>query len=117
MTNESIGTPYFLIRDQSGGFQKVQTNELLYVKSVGNYLQFVTTEGNYTAHGSLLELIAKLANDSRFFQVHRSYVVNVDRLDHIIRDTISIQKQSIPIGPSFAEAFRVNFIQQYLWKL
>lgn len=108
---------FFLIKDQNGGFHKISYDQILFVKSMGNYLQFVTTGAFVTTHGSLQALLAVLEDDARFMRIHRSYVVNLDMIEHISPEEISVGKQKIPIGSKYAEIFKTSFIQKYLIKL
>lgn len=87
------------------------------MKSVGNYLQFVTTGASITTHGSLQALLSILEGDDRFMRIHRSFVVNLEMIEHISPDEITVGKLKIPIGSKFAEVFKTSFIQTHLIKL
>ncbi|MGB3529760.1 MAG: LytTR family transcriptional regulator DNA-binding domain-containing protein, partial [Saprospiraceae bacterium] len=50
---------------------------------------------------SLKDLESKLPNN--FKRVHRSFIVNLDKIDYIILDEISIRNKKIPIGQKYRD--------------
>jgi two-component system LytT family response regulator len=47
-----------------------------------------------------------------FMRVHRSFMVSMNHLDTVHRNTIKIKEKEIPIGGSYREAFfeRINML-------
>ena len=113
----TTNTDFFLIKDQNGGYHKINYADILFVKSVGNYLQFVTKEATITSYGSLQSLQSILEPDIRFMQIHRSFIVNLEKIEHISSDALLINKQKIPIGSKFLDEFKTGFIQLHLIKI
>src|SRR5689334_22876566 len=105
----TTGAVFCLIKDQNGGFHKINFAEIQFVKSVGNYLQFVTSGGTFTTYGSLQSLHDLLKPDARFMQIHRSYIVNLEMIDHITSNKLTIGKQKIPVGSKFLEEMKTGF--------
>ena len=113
----TTNTEFFLIKDQNGGFFKINYADIYFIKSVGNYLQFVISGDIITTYGSLQALETFLEPDPRFMQTHRSYIVNLELIEHLSTAAITIGKQKIPIGSKFLDELRTNFIQPNLIKL
>lgn len=111
MTNNNL---FFLVKDQNGGFHKVNRADILFVKSIGNYLQFTTNSGSFTTYGSLQSLQTVLEHDTRFMQIHRSFIVNLEVVSHLTSEDLTINGQKIPIGRKFLDDLRTNFIQTHL---
>ena len=40
-----------------------------------------------------------------FRRVHKSYIIALDRIEHVRNKIITINQQAIPIGKSYEEAF------------
>lgn len=110
-------TDIFLIKDQNGGFHRLHYSDILFVKSAGNYVKFVTVQGVTTTYGSLQSLKTFWEQDNRFLQIHRSFIVNLEKVDHISQLELTIGEYKIPIGSTFMEDLKNGFIRSYLLKL
>lgn len=108
---------FCFIKDQNGGFNKVSFEDILFVKSLGNYLQFVTTGGAYITLGALQALETELSEDERFARAHKSYLVNLERIEHLSSDGISVGGHSLPVGGKFLEHIKKDFVFGHLLKL
>lgn len=76
--------------------EKVRINDVLYVKSMQNYIQIFTTNRSIIAHMSL-KVIKEMLPDF-FIQTHKSYLVSKFKIDKIIGNQITIQSHQIPIS-------------------
>lgn len=80
---------------------KIAFNELLYLEGAGNYMTFVLTdERKIMSRLTVGEVITLLPTD-RFLRVHRSYIVNKDKVDKIERHQLHIGKNVVPVGGAF----------------
>lgn len=77
----------------------INMNEVKYFKSEGNYISIVFDEKKILTLMTLKELEPKLP---KFFQkVHRSYIVNLNKIDSIDNKAIEMDKEHIPVSHSF----------------
>ena len=83
---------------------RVNTKDILYIKCAGNYVTFVTGKDEIMALMTLKEALAALP-ENRFYRVHKSYIVNFDRVDAIEKDQVRIRNFKIPIGDLYRQAF------------
>lgn len=82
---------------------KVQLDEVLYLESAGNYVNFVLQDKKVMSRLSMQEAMALLPVTD-FTRVHRSFIVANHKIDRIDRSCIYIRQASIPIGAAFGEA-------------
>lgn len=84
-------------------FQKVKFKDILFLKSDHVYVKMVA-EGDkeYLIRGSISKFLERLP--SYFFKVHRSYVINLNKLDSIGLIKLNVGKHEIPIGKSYKAA-------------
>lgn len=68
-----------------GEIQLLDPEELVFIKAENVYSQVATADGEYFCDLSLGVLEAGL-NQERFFRIHRSYLVNLDRVQKVIRE-------------------------------
>lgn len=102
-------TPLFI---KSGTrIHQVDPNEINYLRKDGHYIIFKLKGRELLSRMSFQQLLEMLPRD-RFIQVHRSYVVALDKIELIQKQFIRIEGKEIPIGDAHKGAFfkHVNFI-------
>ena len=94
----------FIRKDSS--LVKLIFDEILWIEAMENYVMVNTIDEKYTVHFTLKGILAKIPPEI-FQQVHRSFIVNIKKIE-LIRDNAIILSlneydKSIPIGKSFRE--------------
>lgn len=80
---------------------KVLFSDILYVESLKNYIKIKTNSKTHIIkHG--ISAFEKLL-DSRFLRIHRSYIVNTNKVTAFTKHDIEINTIEIPIGDSYKE--------------
>jgi DNA-binding LytR/AlgR family response regulator len=87
---------------------KVRFDTILFIEAKGDYAQLHTTERKHTIYTSMNEMLEKLPA-GEFCRVHRSFIINISRVDGISRNEIQIGEHRIPIGVSFRKDFLARF--------
>ena len=84
--------------------QKVAIRDILFVEGMKDYLRIHTTEEKIMTllNFARLEELLPLQD---FARVHRSFLVAINKIDHIEKNRIQIADQIIPISDTYAEAF------------
>jgi DNA-binding LytR/AlgR family response regulator len=80
---------------------RVSLNEIEYVQSAGNYVQFVLSGQKILSRLKIGEVEALLPA-ALFTRVHRSYIVSNSKIKRIDRWNIQLNNTDIPIGPGYA---------------
>lgn len=91
-------------------YVRVSLDDIRYIKGYGEYLQIflVGEKTPLLTLSSFAAIKGKLTGN--FIQVHRSYVVNMNRVDHISRGRVVMDADTyIPVGDSYKAA-----LQDYL---
>ncbi len=78
-------------------FEKVKYDDILYIKSEGNYLDLYTTKKRFVLRNTIKKIVLKL-DPANFFQCHRSYVLNLNYIDKISSSSVFIGDKEIPLG-------------------
>ena len=99
--------PTLFVKD---GYQmvKIDLKEISVLQAVGNYLRFVMDGREVLARMTIKEFLSEWA-DNNFIQVHRSYVINTDKVSRLDRHVIWIDDIEIPIGGSFQDFVKEKF--------
>ncbi|GAA4246134.1 MULTISPECIES: LytR/AlgR family response regulator transcription factor [Winogradskyella] len=78
---------------------KIDIPSIYLVEAKGDYIHVKTEDKNYTVHSTLKKIADKLPNDL-FLKVHRSYIINVDKIIDIEDNSVLIKKDVIPVSRS-----------------
>lgn len=81
-------------------YTKLNINDILWIKSDGNYLEIQTTQKEELIRATLSNFIEKLNSDI-FFKTHKSYIVNLEYLTKLEAHTITIGDKAIPISKNY----------------
>ena len=93
----------FIIIKQGHDKYKIPINEILYLEAMRDYTRIATITKQYLVLTTLNAIIEKLPKDT-FVRIHRSYVVNRNKVEVIQKNKINIQSQELPIGKQYKHA-------------
>lgn len=83
-------------------FVKLANNDILYIESMGDYVKFITPTKKLVTLNTLKNLEEKM-NRNLFLKVHRSYMVNISKIDDLQGNVIYIGGNEVPIGKGHRE--------------
>ena len=74
---------------------KLQFGDILYMHAEGNYVDIIAEGQKYTVRSSLRDLLARLPED-RFFRIHKSYAVALNKVEKITSSDVIVKGQKLP---------------------
>lgn len=83
---------------------KLIIDEILYVESYGNYVNFYTKTEKIISIFNMKQVLELLPKE-QFARVHKSYIVALNKIDLIERHQVTIEDNKIPIGKIYREGF------------
>lgn len=89
--------PAHIFIKTDGKLIRLNNEDILFIESMGDYVKFVTRDKKYVTHNSMSSLEEKISKDC-FIRVHRSYIVNVQKIDDIRENDVRINGIEIPIS-------------------
>ena len=96
--NKEEGTDHLFIKTD-GRIERIYFKELLFVESKQNYVQFHTGRGKFLALIPLKNVLEQLPKKD-FIQVHKSYVVQKQKVATIDGNILQIGDNRIPVSRS-----------------
>lgn len=104
-TNGNDSTNHIFIKSD-GKLVRLNNDDILYIESMGDYVKFVTPAKKYITHNTIKNLEEKV-NKQCFMKVHRSYIINLLKIDDIRENDLFIKGNEIPISKAHkAEVLR-----------
>jgi DNA-binding LytR/AlgR family response regulator len=102
----------FLFLKSEYKIRRINFNDILYIEGLKDYIKVYTTgeDKPVLSLNSMKSLEQKLP-ENKFMRVHRSFIVNLDRIDTIERSRIIFGKTYIPVSDQYKDKF-----QEYLNK-
>ena len=112
LTSYKSNANYLFIKHQSK-LMKVNTTDIYYVEALKDYMQIVTADMKYTIHATMKDIERKLPK-SVFQRLHRSYIVNMDKIAAISGGDVILAdvNKEIPVGGNYRDELgeRINIL-------
>lgn len=91
----------FFIKNR-GELIKIRQEDILFFEAYDNYCNLYTAEKKHLISHTLKSVEQKLPT-SKFLKVHRSYIINISKIDSIQDRYIYINKHKIPVSKTYRE--------------
>ena len=85
---------------------KVMLSEVLYIHSIKDYVKIVMESGSHLVKQRISVCEQELG--STFIRVHRSYIVNLNRVTAFTKHDVEIGDHEIPIGDNYRSSFEAQ---------
>jgi DNA-binding LytR/AlgR family response regulator len=92
----------FFVKNR-GELVKVNKTDIQYVEAYDNYSKLVCCSNEYLLSFTLKKVSEKL-EDANFIRIHRSYLININKIDSLFDGYVFINNKKLPIGKSYKEA-------------
>jgi DNA-binding LytR/AlgR family response regulator len=86
----------------NGKVTRVNYDELLCIESMSNYITLYTTTGKLIVYLTIKGILEKLPS-KKFIQVHKSAVINLDKINSIDGNMLYIGEHKVSIGANFSD--------------
>ena len=83
----------------NGKLVRLDYNHIFYIENLADYVKIFTTQTNHVIYCTMKHLENRLPSD-RFMKIHRSYIINLSKIEFIEDNDLSINGKLIPIARS-----------------
>jgi len=90
----------FVRQTKNKRFEKLPLESVLLLEAHGSYTKIITVKNNLTICSNLQGLLDKM-NLKNFIRVHRSYAINLDHIQSISDDELTVGSVNVPISSSY----------------
>lgn len=91
------------IRDKTR-YKKVSPDEILFIEASGSYLQIQTVTDRYTLSQNLSHFQKKTPLQN-LVRIHRSYLVNIDKVDSFEESCVYVHTHKLPLSDHYRSDF------------
>lgn len=111
---EETAADHFFVKCD-GKLERVVYDNLLYVEAMANYVTLYTTNKKLVAYLTMKGIEEQLPAES-FMKIHKSYIVNIDKIKSIEGSMLDLGEVKITVGQSFYEAVMDRLLKGKLFK-
>jgi|GEM_PF-3477530 len=97
---ERVGADNLLKFESGREKHQLPLSSIFFLKAAGNYVEINSSSKTHTVYGALSNFEKKLSA-ANFVRVHRSYLVNIERIECISGSILTINGVEIPIGSTY----------------
>jgi DNA-binding LytR/AlgR family response regulator len=96
---------FFVKGDVKGKYISIIARDITYIQSDEHYIHIYAGTSRVTTHMTIAKILHTLPED-QFLRVHRSYIINTDRIKSVQQAHIRMDNlQLIPLGRSYRDTF------------
>jgi DNA-binding LytR/AlgR family response regulator len=90
----------------NGKLVRLEINDILYIEAMSDYV-IVHTEDkrSYIVYSTLKQFEDKMSSYGNFYRIHRSYLINLQKIKIIENGQVLIGDKLLPIGNTYKEDF------------
>lgn len=106
--DESQPTSIFVKTTQK--YEKVDFADILFVEALDNYIAIQTVKKKLVTHSSLSSFLNNLPRD-KFVQIHKSFVVNVDKVTSLEGNILGIDNYKLPVSKNYRAEIKERLLK------
>lgn len=88
---------------------KVPYDEIVYIESLSDYIKVVTIKDQIISKEKISNLALRLPEI--FLRIHRSFIINTERLKNISSDEVTVDDITLTIGRSYRKSVKESITQ------
>ena len=87
---------------------KVNTDEILYIEGMKDYLSLVTKEKKILTLMNFKDILDEL-DSNKFCRIHKSYIIPFSKIETVTNNSVKISGNCLPISNSYKHEFNNKF--------
>ena len=91
----------FFVKNK-GELVKVNKTDIHYIEAYDNYSKLICCNNEFLLSFTLKKVSEKL-DDKNFIRIHRSYLININKIDSLFDGYVFINNKKLPIGKSYKD--------------
>ena len=95
---------------RQNSYLKLTLDQIVHLEACGSYCTIHMTEQKEMVISSRLAIVEKVLPASDFIRIHRSHIVNLTHVTALTGNTLSVGKETLPIGREYRDALLDRFI-------
>ncbi len=89
--------------------KRIYLHLILWIEAMGDYINIVTSEGNFMVLSTMKAFLEQIPR-KKFIRIHRSYIVNVTKIDNWSSTKVEVAGTKLPMSRSYKEELENRLI-------
>jgi len=94
---------------------RIKINDILYIEAMREYVRIYLENAKPVMSLLSMKNIEQRLPTDRFMRVHRSFIVNLEKISTIERNRIAFDKKLIPVSDQYKESFQKYIDENFLF--
>ncbi|MDE7355831.1 MAG: LytTR family DNA-binding domain-containing protein [Rikenellaceae bacterium] len=94
---------YIIVKVDSANV-KLAFDDIIFVEALKDYIKIYTPQKNYVTKSTMKNVTERLPASS-FMRIHKSYIVNINRIESFENNHVKISGHNIPLGGGYKDEF------------
>ena len=79
--------------------KKVHLSSINWIQAFGDYIKLVTNEGDFLVLSTMKAFLKRIP-DNQFVRIHKSFIVNVNKVDNWSTNKVEVDGMKLPMSRS-----------------
>lgn len=101
--SSQVDSEDFMLIKSGNKHHKIIVNDILFIESLKDYIKIHTINNKRIVSKYRISEIESELKEKSFLRVHRSYIINTDKISAFTVNDIEVNSTEIPIGASYKE--------------
>lgn len=93
----------FLVEKIGNRVVKIKIMSILWIRAADNYVEIVTKDKKYLVRSTLDKMHRKLPAELNFLKVHRSFIIQLSKVQSVEKNAIRIDNEIIPVSDTYRD--------------
>ncbi|MFI2742128.1 LytR/AlgR family response regulator transcription factor [Zhouia sp. PK063] len=103
--------PFLFIKVDKKKMVKVYLDDILVIESLKDYIKIITSSNKYIVHQTLGSFTDDLPSD-KFIRIHRSYTINIDKVETVEGNSVEVSGIRYTIGRSYINEVKSKILNE-----
>ena len=81
---------------------RFRLDDIFYIEAYGDYIKVHDADSTHISYAKL-KSIEEILPSANFFRIHRSYIINIDRIDTLNQQNVQIRNKILPISLTYKD--------------
>jgi DNA-binding LytR/AlgR family response regulator len=105
----------FLFLKSEYKIRRINFNDILYIEGLKDYIKvYITGDDKPVMSLNSIKILEQKLPEKKFMRVHRSYIVNLEKIDTIERSRIIFGKVYVPVSDQYKDKFQEFLDKNFL---
>jgi len=111
LLNRSVKEEDYLKVKSDHNFKEIALSEIRWIEALGDYVKIITVSEKILVLSTLTAIEEQLPGD-KFLRIHRSYIVNLDKVEKFSSTSVEVEGKNLPMSRKRGASLEAKLIPE-----